>query len=90
MSIAERLPAASSETRPKTRPAGIPGDHDWVLENFDNLLSQFPDQWIAVRDRQVVAHSPTAAGLREAMLTRPGLRAPLITHCIATAWDSVK
>ncbi len=30
-------------------------DHVWISENKDALLKQFADQWIAVKNRQVIA-----------------------------------
>lgn len=33
-------------------------DHVWLHENREKLLEQFADQWIAVKDRQVLASDP--------------------------------
>lgn len=30
-------------------------DHAWVAENMESLLRQYADQWVAVRDGQVIA-----------------------------------
>jgi uncharacterized protein DUF5678 len=30
-------------------------DHQWIEQHRASLLSQYPDQWIAVKDRTVVA-----------------------------------
>ena len=38
-------------------------DHAWVNENLETLLAQYPDQWIAVKNGQVIASDPDLAGL---------------------------
>jgi hypothetical protein len=39
------------------------GDHAWVNENLETLLGQYADQWIAVKNGQVVASDPDLSGL---------------------------
>ncbi len=29
-------------------------DMDWIASNYDKLLSEYPDKWIAVKDKKVV------------------------------------
>ena len=31
---------------------------DWIVQNFDDLSSRFPNQWIAVDQCQVIAADP--------------------------------
>jgi len=38
-------------------------DHAWVNENLETLLGQYADQWIAVKNAQVVASDPDLSGL---------------------------
>jgi hypothetical protein len=33
-------------------------DHLWVAQNRESLLSQYPEQWIAVQNREVIASAP--------------------------------
>lgn len=33
-------------------------DHVWVNENLETLLERYADQWIAVRNGQVIASDP--------------------------------
>jgi uncharacterized protein DUF5678 len=38
-------------------------DHVWIDQNREKLLEQYPDQWIAVQDGQVIASDPDFDGL---------------------------
>jgi len=38
-------------------------DHVWVNKNLETLLEQYADQWIAVKNGQVVASDPDLSGL---------------------------
>jgi hypothetical protein len=38
-------------------------DHAWVDQNAEMLLANYPDQWIAVQNRQVIASDPEFEGL---------------------------
>lgn len=38
-------------------------DHVWVNENLRTLLEQYTDQWIGVKNGQVIASDPDLAGL---------------------------
>ncbi len=40
-------------------------DHVWVSERLELLLSQYADQWIAVKGGQVIASDPELAALQE-------------------------
>jgi hypothetical protein len=33
-------------------------DHAWLDQNRETLLTQYADQWVAVKDRQVIASDP--------------------------------
>jgi hypothetical protein len=38
-------------------------DHVWIDQNREKLLEEYPEQWIAVQDRQVIASDPDFDGL---------------------------
>jgi len=38
-------------------------DHVWVHENLETLLGQYAEQWIAVKNGQVIASDPDLTGL---------------------------
>jgi hypothetical protein len=38
-------------------------EHVWIDQNRQKLLEQYPDQWIAVQDNQVIASDPDFDGL---------------------------
>ena len=38
-------------------------DYVWINENLETLLEQCAEQWIAVRNGQVIASDPDLAGL---------------------------
>jgi hypothetical protein len=40
-------------------------DHTWVNDNLDSLLNQYAEQWIAVKDRRVIASDVDLMRLRE-------------------------
>src|SRR5438105_240287 len=39
-------------------------DHEWIEGNRETLLKQYADQWIAVKDGQVIASDPDLSSLR--------------------------
>ena len=40
-------------------------DHVWINQNFNLLIKQYTNQWIAVKNKQVVASNPEIEGLLE-------------------------
>lgn len=46
-------------------------DHVWVNENLVALLEQYADQWVAVKNGQVIASDPDLTHLRS-KLVDPG------------------
>jgi hypothetical protein len=42
-------------------------DHAWVDQHWEMLLARYPDQWIAVRNGQVIASDPELEGLLTSM-----------------------
>jgi hypothetical protein len=40
-------------------------DEDWVYNNYNDLVRKYPDQWVAVVDKQVIASGRNGAKVRE-------------------------
>jgi len=40
-------------------------DHKWVIENLESLLEKYAEQWIAVKNRKVIASDVDLGRLRE-------------------------
>lgn len=38
-------------------------DHVWINQNLEALLGQYADQWVGVKNGQVIASDPELAGL---------------------------
>ena len=38
-----------------TTPKEFWDDEDWAYDNYNNLVRKYPNQWVAVVDKQVVA-----------------------------------
>ncbi len=38
-------------------------DHVWINKNLETLLEQYADQWIAVKNGQILASDPDLGGL---------------------------
>jgi hypothetical protein len=38
-------------------------DHVWIDQNRETLLKQYANQWVAVKDEQVIASDPELPGL---------------------------
>ena len=36
----------------------LQADQEWIEQNRERLTDQYPDQWIAVRNRRVIANDP--------------------------------
>jgi len=58
---------------------------DWFLQNFDSLVVDYPDQWLAIVNKRVVANASTPAQLRELIKAR-GISKPFIAHASRKAW----
>jgi hypothetical protein len=43
-------------------------DHVWVSDHLELLLSQYADQWIAVKRGQVIASAPDLMSLKEKLV----------------------
>ena len=43
--------------------ASFEADHVWAAENLEALIQQYADQWVAVKDRRVIACDPDLGAL---------------------------
>lgn len=74
--VLERVPhAESARLRELMKPFREAGD--FVRDNFDSLLNAYADEWIAVSDNQVIAHSPTRSDLKAQIMECGLLGSPL-------------
>lgn len=55
-------------------------DHIWVNENLKTLLEQYTEQWIAVKNGQVIASAPDLAGLLSKLPDPAHTCVEFITH----------
>lgn len=62
-----------------------PSDLDWFIANFERLLLRYPDEWLAIRDGEVVAHAGSVRELKAA-LRSAGITRPFIGRTHADAW----
>ena len=46
----------------------------FLTNNYDQLLNQYGEQWIGIRGKKVVAHSPTWTGLKRKVARSPSSR----------------
>jgi hypothetical protein len=58
--------------RPKTKrtlhdqaPASASENLDWFLANAQFLLREYPDHWLAIKDKKVIAANESVKALRE-------------------------
>lgn len=76
------------ETRAEVREAR-PTDLDWFILNFESLLTQYPDEWLAISNQEVVAHAKSVGELSRQ--TRGlGIRRPFIGRSHPDAWVTPK
>ena len=52
-------------------------DHRWALEHYAELREQYPDMWIAVLDKEVVAVGPNVSNTRAAARVESSARPPM-------------
>jgi hypothetical protein len=60
---------------------------DWFLAHFDDLCTQYPGEWLAIKNCAVVAHAATPIALREAVQAL-GVKRPFVTKASAEAWGA--
>ena len=67
-------------TRPFNELLAFEADHVWVYENMEALLAQYVDQWVAVKDRQIIASDPDLEGLLSKLPDSPHTCVEFITR----------
>jgi hypothetical protein len=53
-------------------------DQDWYLANFQRLVAEYPDQWLAIRHGSVIAAARTPSELRELLRTASPQRSLIV------------
>ena len=64
-------------------------DLTWFLSQLEAISAELGEQFVAVKDRQIVAHAATMPELRE-QLQRLGIKRPLITRSGLASWEPVR
>ena len=81
---------STTSDAPVTRvPAERRSDTDWFLENFDQILERYPDEWVAVCEEQIVAHAGSVREL-QGQIKALGLKRVFIGRSHPDAWASLK
>ena len=63
---------------------------DWYSEHFDELMAEYPGEWIAIADQRLLAHAKSPESLAQVLRTEhPGTSA-LIVRCSLEAWAPYK
>lgn len=47
-------------------------DRDWAWEHYAEFVKQYPDQWIAISNKQVVAHSDSIEDVEKQVKAKTG------------------
>ena len=87
--MAQRSDTAVTTTPVDPSPVATPSDTDWFLANFDAVLRDYPDQWVAVSNGQVVAHAGSVGDLRR-QVKEQRLTRVFIGRSHPDAWASYK
>lgn len=67
MSVADAQPASHATER--VQPVAMP-NLDWFLANFDELVAQYPGEWLAIVNQEVVGHSRSPVELGQQLRAR--------------------
>ncbi len=78
-SIDHLIRACVEGLKEKTQWAAEP-DYEFVQKNWEKLLKQFGEQWIAVRGREIIAHSQSLSDLYNDIRKRFPQAKPFIVH----------
>ena len=57
---------------PSPGPADYWEDSKWASENFTEIVKEYPDQWVAIVDKRVVAAGKTIAEVEEVCRIKTG------------------
>ncbi len=72
----------------KTKSIEFP-DLDWFLKNFNELFAKHPNEWIAIKNRTVVAHAATTKELRR-RIEQAGVTCPFIARTTRQALETAR
>lgn len=67
-----------NELKIEETPLSFREDQEWALENYQQFMKEYPDQWIAVYDKKVVATGKDLTLVEEAVKKTTGLRSKKI------------
>ena len=59
-------------------PLSFRRDQEWALENYQKFMKEYPDQWIAIYDKKVVATGKDLTSVEEAAKKVTGLNSEKI------------
>lgn len=62
------------------------GNMDWFLANMTSLVAKYPDEWLAISNQNVIAHSPSLPELQK-MVQAKGIENPFVTLASLKGWD---
>ena len=85
--MASEMAVNRGSTLSPTRATGA--DLDWFIANFQQLVAEYPDHWLAICDQKVLAAARETKELRE-RIKELGIDRPLIVRSHPNAWDAVK
>ena len=68
----------SNELKIEETPLSFRKDQEWALENYQKFMKEYPDQWIAIYDKKVVATGKDLTSVEEAAKKVTGLNSEKI------------
>ena len=67
-----------NELKIEETPLSFREDQEWALENYQQFMKEYPDQWIAIYDKKVVAKGKDLTLVEEAAKKVTGLNSEKI------------
>ena len=68
----------SNELKIEETPLSFRTDQEWALENYQQFMKEYPDQWIAIYDKKVVATGKDLTSVEETAKRATGLNSEKI------------
>jgi hypothetical protein len=62
-----------NELKIEETPLSFRKDQEWALENYQQFMKEYPDQWIAIYGKKVVATGEDLSSVEETAKTATGL-----------------
>ncbi len=62
-----------NELKIEETPLSFREDQEWALENYQQFMKEYPDQWIAIYGKKVVATGKDLGSVEEAAKRATGL-----------------